>query len=206
MTTHTLATANGHRPDAAAAYEAVRTLMAHCGYNTSDAGTADTPRRVVDALLEMTCGQDQDPGSFLSRQFPATDGDHDEMIAVTGIEFVAVCEHHLMPFTGAATVAYIPEPTAPVVGISKLARLVDVYARRLTMQERMTRQITTALDTHLRTLGSACIIRGHHCCMSLRGVRKPTALTVTSSLTGAMRSDAHAREELMALTAGGRDH
>ncbi len=206
MTTAQLARVNGKRPTVEQAQEAVRVLMAHVGYTTMTPGTLDTPRRVVAALTEMTAGQWMDPAEPLSRVFEA-DGmeDHDELIVMTGIDFTALCEHHLLPFTGKATVAYVPEPDAPVVGLSKLARLVDIYARRLTMQERMTRQITTALDTHLSTLGSACIIRSHHQCMSLRGVRKAGAVTVTSSLTGILREDPRAREELLALSGGGRD-
>jgi GTP cyclohydrolase I len=200
----TLAVRNGNKPTLTAAQDAVRTLMAYCGYTTDQPGTQDTPRRVVDALEEMTAGQHDDPGEYLCRQFEPQDSDHDEMIAMTGIEFVAVCEHHLMPFTGTATVAYVPHVGGPVVGISKLARLVDVYARRLTMQERMTRQITTALDEHLQSRGSACIIRSVHSCMSMRGVCQRSAVTITSSLTGVLRDDPRAREELMFITAG--DH
>jgi GTP cyclohydrolase I len=160
---------------------------------------------VVEAFVEMTAGQWMDPAVPLARTFVPTDTDHDELIAVTGIAFTALCEHHMMPFTGTATVAYVPQPQAPVVGLSKLARLVDIYSRRLTMQERMTRQITTALDTNLSTLGSACIVRSTHACMGLRGVRKFEAVTVTSSMTGILREDARSREELLALTTGGRD-
>lgn len=191
------------RPTERHAAHSMRTVLAYLGYGCDSDGMTDTPRRVVRALSEMTSGRLLDPAEPLSRTFAAGDSDHDELIAQTGIEFVALCEHHLMPFTGTATVAYIPQPHAPVVGLSKLARVVDIYARRLTMQERMTRQITTALDTHLDTLGSACIIRSTHACMGLRGVRKPAAVTVTSSLTGVFREDASAREELLAL-AGGR--
>jgi GTP cyclohydrolase IA len=200
------ATANGGvavRPSAGHAEQAVRVLLAHLGYDCTDAGMADTPGRVVRALTEMTAGRGQDPAIVLARTFPVAHGsDHDELIAQTGIEFTAMCEHHLMPFTGIAAVAYIPRPHAPVVGLSKLARLVDIYARRLTMQERMTRQITAALDTHLDPLGSACIIRSTHACMGLRGVRKPTATTITSSLTGILRDNSSARGELLTLIGG----
>lgn len=191
------------RPTLADAQIAVSVLLAHLGYDPTDA-IADTPARVVRALVEMTSGRDLDPGVPLARSFAATDGtDHDELIAQTGIEFTALCEHHLMPFTGTATVAYVPRPGAPVVGLSKLGRVVDIYARRLTMQERMTRQITTALDTHLDTMGAACIIQATHACMGLRGVRKPGAVTITSSMTGVLRDDGRTRDELLALTRGG---
>jgi GTP cyclohydrolase IA len=191
------------RPSADEAAGAVRLLLAHLGYDCADAGMAGTPGRVVRALAEMTAGQHLDPAGPLSRTFRSNaDADHDELIVQTGIEFVALCEHHLMPFTGTATVAYLPRPDAPVVGLSKLGRLVDIYARRLTMQERMTRQITAALDANLDTLGSACIIRSTHACMGLRGVRKPNAVTITSSLTGALREDERSRAELLALVGG----
>lgn len=195
---------NGHRPTQHEAETAVATLLAHLGYDPTGAGLADTPARVVRAYRELTAGELVSPADVLARVFPA-DGhaNHDEVIAVVGIAFEAVCEHHLMPFTGTATVAYIPQIGASVVGLSKLARLVDVYARRLTMQERMTQQVTTALDANLNTRGSACIVRSRHACMGLRGVRKATAEMVTSSLTGAFRDDARSRDELMALAMGG---
>lgn len=196
----------GGRPTATDAERAIATLLAHLGYDADDATIRDTPGRVVRALAEMTAGQHLDASVPLARTFPATDGtDHDELIAQTGIEFTALCEHHLMPFTGTATVAYVPRPGAPVVGLSKLGRVVDIFARRLTMQERMTRQITTALDTHLSTLGAACIVRSTHACMGVRGVRKPAAVTVTSSMTGILREDGRTRDELLAITGGGRN-
>lgn len=195
---------NGRRrPTTAEAERAVSVLLRHLGYDTTTAGLVDTPARVVRAMHELTSGELQDPAVILARVFPADgDCDNDEVIAVHGITFEAMCEHHLMPFTGTATVAYIPEVGAPVVGLSKLARLVNVYARRLTMQERMTRQITTALDEHLDTRGSACIIRSRHACMGLRGVRKPSAEMVTSSMTGLFREDARSRDELLTLAKG----
>lgn len=174
-------------------------LIAYLGYDPASEGLIDTPARVVRAYEEMTSGQLLDPTRHLKRTFPAEGTDHDEMIAVVGIEFVAVCEHHLLPFPGTATVAYKPSPGAPVVGLSKLARVVDEYARRLTMQERITRQVTDALDTHLDTTGSACILSSHHACMGFRGIRKPTARMVTSSLTGVFRDHPETRAELLSL-------
>lgn len=190
------------RPDTHAAEQAVAVLLAYVGRD--DDTTADTPARVVRALTEMTVGQWSDPAGPLARTFPADGTDHDELIAQTGIEFTSLCEHHLMPFSGIATVAYVPRPGAPVVGLSKLSRIVDIYTRRLTMQERVTRQVTAALDTHLLTAGSACILRATHTCMGNRGVRKPAAITITSSMTGVLRDDGRTREELLALTEGGR--
>lgn len=198
--TSTLAARNGHRPTTEQAHQAIAVVLTHLGYDPSSANLVDTPARVIRALRELTRGENEDPGAILSRVFPC-DGacDNDELIALSGITFEAVCEHHLMPFTGTVTVAYIPEVGAPVVGLSKLARLVDVYARRLTMQERMTRQITTALNTHLQTRGAACIVTSQHACMGLRGVRKPGATMVTSSMTGLFRDDHRSREELLSL-------
>lgn len=199
-------TAEDRQSAEADAERAIATLLMFLGYDPEviDA-VAETPARVVRAFAEMTAGRWQDPAVHLARTFPASEGtDNDELIVQTGIEFTALCEHHLMPFTGEAAVAYVPKPGAPVVGLSKLGRVVDIFARRLTMQERMTRQITTALDEHLDTLGSACIVRSTHACMGVRGVRKPAAVTVTSSMTGILREDGRTRDELLSLTGGGR--
>jgi GTP cyclohydrolase IA len=159
-------------------------------------GVAATPARVLKAYREMTEGYGADIGKILGTTFDA--GDSNEMIVVKHIEFVSLCEHHLLPFTGTATVAYLPR--ARVVGLSKIARLIDAYARRLQIQERLTTQITTALDQHLETFGSASLIRATHACMGCRGVRKPSAEMITSSLTGKFRT-ATARAEFLALAA-----
>jgi GTP cyclohydrolase I len=158
----------------------------------------DTPDRVQRALWEMTSGYDEDPAALLTRQFVDVER-ADEMIALVGIGFVSLCEHHMMPFTGTASVAYVPADGAAIVGLSKLARLVDVYARRLQVQERLTRQVTDALDEHLDTIGSACVVRASHTCMTARGVRKGGADMVTSSVTGVFRDNPAARAEFMAL-------
>lgn len=182
------------------AVAAVRALLEFLGYDTADPSLVDTPDRVIRAFQEMTSGKDADPVAILSRTFPSyPDADHDEMIVLSGIEFTSLCEHHLMPFHGTATVAYIPTPGGPVVGLSKLARLVDIYARRLTMQERLTRQVTAALDENLSTAGSACIVRSAHGCMTGRGARKAGGLMTTSSLTGVFREDSRARMEFLML-------
>lgn len=174
-------------------------LLNHLGYDTAVPGMVDTPMRVVKALEELTAGEHEDVADHLARVFPADESDHDEMIVVTGVAFTAMCEHHMMPFTGTAAVGYVPTPGAPVVGLSKLARVVEVYARRLTMQERITRQVTAALDKHLDTQGTACVIRSHHACMGVRGVKKPGASMVTSSLTGLFRDDSRTRDEFLTL-------
>jgi GTP cyclohydrolase I len=126
---------------------------------------------------------------------------YDEMVVLAGIRFASLCEHHMLPFYGTATVGYIPSER--VVGLSKLARLVDIYARRLQIQERMTVQITAALDIHLQPLGSAVVLRSHHMCMGIRGVQQPEAEMVTSSLTGAFRDKPEARAEFLALARDG---
>jgi GTP cyclohydrolase I len=186
-----------------AARAGVGHLLLHLGYDPASEGLRDTPGRVVRAYEELTRGTLCDPTRHLSRVFHSDeDTDHDEVIVVTGIDYVAVCEHHLLPFPGTAAVAYKPAPGAPVVGLSKLARLVDEYAARLTMQERITRQVTDALDKHLNTEGSACVLRSRHMCMGIRGVRKPTAEMVTSSLTGIFRDVPSARDEFLQLAKG----
>jgi len=183
-----------------AAEKGVRLLILALGYNPDSDTLRDTPCRVVRAYEEMTAGTNLDPTRHLKRTFPAEGTDHDEVIAVAGIDYVAVCEHHLLPFPGTAAVGYKPSPGAPVVGLSKLARLVEEYAQRLTMQERITRQVTDALDTHLETEGAACVLRSHHMCMGIRGVRKPSAEMVTSSMTGIFRTNPSARAEFLQLT------
>jgi len=175
----------------------MRALLGQLGVDPDGPDVADTPARWVRALREMTAGYGEDPAAILSRTFEMPHAD--EMIVVTGVPFTSVCAHHLLPFWGTGTVAYIPAEGAPVVGLSKLARVLDVYAKRLQSQEQITVQVTTALDTHLQTRGAACVLRAQHGCMAHRGVRKPGAEMVTSSLTGAFRSDPSARAEFLAL-------
>lgn len=182
----------------AAAYtHGVRRWLHARGLNPDAPDLADTPLRVLRALNEMTAGYDEDPAQYLARTFPV---DHDgSTILVTGIPFTSLCAHHLLPFTGTADIAYQPRPGTPVAGLSKLPRVLDVYARRLQTQEQLTRQVTTALDTHLDTLGSACIIRSEHGCLAHRGARKPGAAMVTASYTGQYRDDPQARDDLHRL-------
>lgn len=133
----------------------------------------------------------------MARTFPI---DHDDTpILVTGVPFTSLCEHHMLPFTGTADIAYQPAPGAPVAGLSKLPRVLDVYARRLQTQEQLTRQVTTALDAHLDTLGAACIIRSEHGCLTHRGARKPGSIMVTASYTGRFNTDRQARDDLHRL-------
>lgn len=176
--------------------DAVVRLLQHLGEDPSRDGLIDTPRRVVKALRELTSGYDKDPAQILSTTFEV---EHDEMIVLRNIPFSSLCEHHMLPFHGHATVAYIPKPGGRVVGLSKLARLVDAYARRLQVQERMTDEIAKALETHLDALGVGVIITAHHTCMSMRGIGTPGEM-VTSAMRGVMRTDHDARAELLALT------
>jgi len=172
----------------------IRDLLIYVGEDVEREGLLDTPKRVAKAYREMTEGYRADIATILGTTFDV--GNVDEMVVVRNLEFVSLCEHHLLPFTGTASVAYIPKDR--VVGLSKIGRLLDAYSRRLQVQERLTTQITSALDEYLNTQGSACVITAHHSCMGCRGVRKPTAEMVTSSLTGAFR-DHEVRAEFLDL-------
>ncbi len=157
---------------------------------------ANTPGRYARMLTEeLLAGYRMDPAAILATDFP--DG-YDEIMLVKNISFYSLCAHHLLPFFGKAHVAYIPKG-GKVVGLSKLARLVECYARRLQIQERMTTQISSALWTHLRPLGAACVVEAEHLCMALRGVEKPGAVTTTSSMLGVFRTKASSRAELLTL-------
>lgn len=169
-------------------------LIEYIGEDPTREGLLDTPKRVLKAFKEMTEGYEQDASTILGTTFDV--GQVDEMIIVRNIEFVSLCEHHMLPFTGTAIVAYIPAER--VVGLSKIARLVDMFSRRLQVQERLTQQITAAMDEVLMPEGSACIIEAAHSCMGCRGVRKPSARMVTSSLTGVFRQH-EVRAELLSL-------
>ena len=174
------------RPSRAEAEAAVRTLIAYIGDNPKREGLLDTPKRVVGAYEELYRGYREVPADVLERTFGET-GQYDDLVLVRDITFNSACEHHMMPFTGKAHVAYMP--TGRVVGLSKLARLVDVYARRLQTQEHMNSQVATAIEEILKPRGVAVMIEAEHTCMSLRGVEKPGALTVTTQFRGAFRDD-----------------
>jgi GTP cyclohydrolase I len=176
-----------------AAADAVTTLLRFIGEDPSRDGLIDTPARVLKAWREMTTGYDDDPAGILSRTFDETS---DEMVVLRGISFHSTCEHHLLPFYGEASVGYLP---GKVVGISKLARLVDCFGRRLQIQERMTRQIAESIEHHLEAPGVGVIIRAHHLCMGCRGVRQQNTEMVTSAMLGTLRSDAMARAEFLRL-------
>ncbi|HEY6212863.1 MAG TPA: GTP cyclohydrolase I FolE [Vicinamibacterales bacterium] len=181
-------------PTNAAAEEAVATLLRFIGEEPERDGLRDTPARVVKAWREMTAGYDDDPAEILSRTF---DESSDEMIILRGITFHSTCEHHMLPFYGQAVVGYLP---GKVVGISKLARLVHCFARRLQIQERMTRQIADAIETHLEARGVGVVLRAHHLCMGCRGVRQEETEMVTSAMLGTLRSDPTTRAEFLRLT------
>ena len=176
----------------------VRALLRLAGEDPHREGLVDTPRRMVDAFCEMTA-RPGDPQTLLGRVFHDVDYSTDELIACGPVEFVSLCEHHLLPFTGRAWIAYLPGDRG-IVGLSKLARLVDHYAARPQVQERLTTQVVEALERHLKPQASGCIIHAAHTCLSLRGIRKTGALMVTSALRGKLRTVPELRAELMALT------
>jgi GTP cyclohydrolase I len=173
---------------------AVRDLLHLIGEDPDRDGLKDTPRRVVKALKEMTAGYEEDPAQILSTTFDVL---HDEMIILRGVRFQSLCEHHLLPFVGVAHVGYIP--TKRVVGLSKLARLVACYARRLQVQERLTDQVAQAIMQHLRPQGAAVVVDSAHLCMAHRGVRQPDARMVTSCMLGVFRESPEARAEFLRL-------
>jgi GTP cyclohydrolase I len=190
------------RPSRAAAEEAVRTLIAYAGDNPAREGVLDTPQRVIDAYDELYRGYGECPAEILDKTFSEIDS-YDDIVLVRDIGFSSHCEHHMMPFFGKAHVAY--RPIDRVVGLSKLARLVDVYARRLQTQEHMTSQIATAIEEILRPRGVAVMLEAEHMCMSLRGAEKPGALTVTTQFRGSLRDDPHEQLRFLAeLRAGQR--
>jgi len=179
------------------AQRAVVTLLEHIGEDPGRNGLKETPRRVIKALLEMTKGYKADVATILGVTFDVT---FDEMVVLTDIPFNSLCEHHMLPFTGTATVGYIPGPAGGVVGISKLARLVEAHAQRLQIQERMTDDIAKDLNHYLYPKGVGVVIQAHHQCMSCRGVRLPNTTMITSALTGAMKDEPEARAEFLAFT------
>ena len=184
--------------DAARAEAAVRELLHAIGEDPDREGLRDTPARVARAYREMFAGLFMEPKDALTTTF---DLGHQEMVLVRDIEVFSTCEHHLVPFHGVAHVGYIPGPDGRITGLSKLARLVDVYARRPQVQERLTTQIADALVDVLKPSGVLVVVECEHLCMSMRGVRKPGSRTVTSAVRGQMR-DAATRAEAMSLVLG----
>jgi GTP cyclohydrolase I len=187
------------RPSRDEAEAAVRTLIAFAGDNPSRDGLLDTPKRVVGAFEELYRGYAECPAEVLDRTF-AEMGTYDDFVLVKDIEFHSSCEHHMMPFYGRAHVAY--SPVERVVGLSKLARLIDVYARRLQTQEHLTSQISTAIEEILKPRGVAVMMEAEHMCMSLRGVQKPGAMTVTTKFSGIFRDDPNQQVRFTTLVRG----
>ena len=187
--------------DQARIERAVREILLAIGEDPDRDGLRDTPARVGRAYAEQFSGLRGEPEDVLTTVF---DADHDEMVLVRDIELYSTCEHHLTPFFGFAHVGYIPNEKGQITGLSKLARLVDLYARRPQVQERMTSQIADALMTVLEPSGVIVVIEAEHLCMSMRGVRKPGAKTVTSAVRGIIRESDRTRAEAMSLLLGRR--
>jgi GTP cyclohydrolase IA len=184
------------RVDPRAAQRAAADLLTALGVDLAAEGLRDTPRRLVRAYRELMT-----PVAFEPTTFP-NDGGYDELVVATAIPMHSLCEHHVLPFVGVAHVGYLPGER--IIGLSKLARVVEHFARGLQVQERLTKQVADWLDEHLRPRGVGVVIEAEHLCMSLRGVHKPGARTVTSALHGQLRDDQRTREEFLSLT--GRRH
>lgn len=184
------------KPSRKQAEEAVRTLLRWTGDDAGREGLQDTPKRVVSAYEEYFSGYNDDPVAILKRTFTEAE-DYDEMVVLRDIRFESHCEHHLAPIIGKAHVAYLPDHR--IVGISKLVRVVEVYAKRLQVQERMTAQIANAIQEVLKPKGVAVVIDAAHQCMTMRGVRKPGVSMVTSHMLGGFRTDMSTRREFLAM-------
>ena len=189
---------NGARAafDHARAEAAVRELLYAIGEDPERDGLRDTPARVARAYQEMFSGLHTDPDAVLNTMF---DEDHDELVIVKGIPLYSTCEHHLVSFHGVAHVGYIPGTDGRVTGLSKIARLVDLYAKRPQVQERLTSQIADALVNRLAPRGAIVVVEAEHLCMAMRGVRKPGATTTTSAVRGQFKTDAASRAEALDL-------
>ncbi|MGV9298693.1 GTP cyclohydrolase I FolE [Amycolatopsis sp. NPDC003676] len=194
---------DGIRPvfDQDRAERAVRELLLACGEDPDRDGLQDTPARVARAYREMFAGLYTDPDEVLARTF---DESHEELVLVTDIPMYSTCEHHLLAFHGVAHVGYIPNGEGKVTGLSKLARLVDLYAKRPQVQERLTSQIADALVRRLEPRGVIVVVEAEHLCMSVRGIRKPGSRTTTSAVRGMLRSSATSRAEAIELIRGRR--
>ncbi len=184
------------RPDRAEAEEAVRTLIRYAGDDPDREGLLGTPDRVVRSYEEFYAGYAEDPKALLQRTFEEVER-YDEMVLLRDIRFESHCEHHMAPIIGTAHIGYLPDKR--VVGVSKLARLVDVYARRLQIQEKMTAQIANTIDEVLQPKGVAVVIEAAHQCMTTRGVHKSGASMVTSRMLGGFREDARTRREFLSM-------
>lgn len=177
------------------AERAVYTLLQRLGVDTSQPGLAETPKRVVKAFREMLSGYNEEPEEILGKVF---DESSENIVILKDIPYTSLCEHHLSPYMGTCDIGYIPNG-GKVVGLSKLARLVDCFSRRLQIQERMTREIAEAIEKHLKTIGVAVVTKGIHSCMQCRGVRKDGATMICSSMKGVFMTEVAARAEFLAL-------
>ncbi|HEX8086971.1 MAG TPA: GTP cyclohydrolase I FolE [Solirubrobacteraceae bacterium] len=182
--------------DLDAAQRAAADLLDALGVDLADESLRDTPRRMARMYAELMT-----PAPFRPTTF-RNDGGYDELVVATGIPFHSLCEHHMLPFVGVAHVGYLPGER--IIGLSKLARVVELFARSLQVQERLTTQVARWLDDHLQPKGVGVVIEAEHMCMSLRGVQKPGARTVTSALHGLVRDDSRTRQEFLSLTGGSR--
>lgn len=176
----------------------VRLILEGVGEDPDREGLKKTPERVADFYSELTAGMRQDPKEHL---VPLPGDSHDEMVLVKDISIASICEHHLAPFVGKCHIAYIPKG-GRIVGLSKLARISEIFSRRLQVQERLTQEIANTLYEGIRPLGVMVVIEAEHTCMTLRGVKKPGAITVTSAVLGGFRRDPRTRAEAMALIKG----
>jgi len=188
--------AGSDKPTRAEAEDAIRTLLRWTGEDPTRDGLIDTPGRVVRAWEEYSKGYAHDPEAILLKTFEETEG-YDEMIVLRGIRFESHCEHHMAPIIGRAWIAYIPK--GRVVGISKLARIVEVYAKRLQIQEKMTAQIANAIDTVLQPQGVGVVLKAEHFCMTARGIMKPGTDLVTSRMLGVFRDNPVTRQEFLSI-------
>ncbi|MBC9207490.1 GTP cyclohydrolase I FolE [Roseomonas aerophila] len=184
------------KPTREEAEAAVRTLLMWAGDNPDREGLIDTPSRVVRSYSEFFCGYDEDPADMLARSFEETDG-YDEMVVLRDIRLESHCEHHMVPIIGRAHIAYLPE--GRVVGISKLARVMELFSKRLQIQEKLTAQIANTIQDVLKPKGVAVVIEAAHQCMTTRGVHKPGVAMITSRMLGAFRDNSDTRREFMAL-------
>ena len=188
------------KPSREEAQAAVRTLIAFAGDDPDREGLRDTPSRVVNAFEELYHGYQESPLDVLDRTFSEI-GTYDDLVLVREVPFYSHCEHHMAPFVGKAHIAYVP--VERVVGLSKLARLIDIYARRLQTQEHLTSQIATAIDETLKPRGVAVMLEAEHMCMSMRGVQKPGVSTITTQFMGAFRDDPAEQVRFITLVRGG---
>jgi GTP cyclohydrolase I len=180
--------------DEARIEKAVREILSAVGEDLNRDGLKDTPARVARMYGELLAGMHDDPNTHISRVF---NENYDEIVLLRDIPFYSICEHHLMPFIGSAHVAYLP--SGKILGVSKLARIVDCFARRLQTQERLTYQIADCLMSNLKPLGVAVVLEAAHSCMTIRGIKKPGSVMVTSAVRGLFRKDPRSRNEIMSL-------